>query len=313
MHLLPPYFWTNAKTGESFDISSFESYTNTSNMVQFIAIKNPFRYRSYYYDFETGLYYLNSRYYDPEIGRFINADDISILSEGKEFINGLNLYTYCNDNPVNLSDECGHAWWHWLVGALIIVAAVALTIITAGGFAAAGAAFAGALGIGGMSAVGGAAGFFAGVAVGATISAIVGAVSGGITSVINGNNFLEGASSGFMWGAISGAISGSLGYLKFGGIGDLHNQFTGNAVGNIIQSVGQGLISFGIYIIRSLFESNQITLTEAVFTFGGGFAGGLISHVAYQTQFIVSTLNELAQIALSCFKKIVNLPKNWFI
>lgn len=64
---------------------------------------------------------------------------------------------------------------------------------------------------------------------------------------------------------------------------------------------------------RSLFESSQITLTEAVFAFGGGFAGGLISHVAYQTQFIVSTLNELAQTALSCFKKIVNLPKNWFI
>ena len=92
------------------DISSIESYTNTSNIVQFIAMKNPFRYRSYYYDFETGFYYLNSRYYDPEIGRFINADDSSVLSEGKEFINGLNLFAYCNNNPIMHSDESGEAW-----------------------------------------------------------------------------------------------------------------------------------------------------------------------------------------------------------
>ena len=47
-------------------------YNNTDEINAFIAVKNPFRYRSYYYDFETNLYYLNSRYYDPQIGRFIN-------------------------------------------------------------------------------------------------------------------------------------------------------------------------------------------------------------------------------------------------
>lgn len=164
-----------------------------------------------------------------------------------------------------------------------------------------------------MSAVGGAAGFFASITVGATISAIVGSVAGGITSVINNGNFLEGAAGGFMWGAISGAISGALGFFKFGGIGDLYNQYTGKAVGNIIQSVGQGFISLGTYITRSLVGDNQITLTEAIFAFGGGVAGGLISHVTYQTQFIVSILNELAQIAFTYFKKIINLPKNWLI
>lgn len=285
-------------------------YNDTSNINRFIAFKNPFRYRSYYYDFETGLYYLNSRYYDPQVGRFINADDISVLSESKEFINGLNLYSYCNNNPIMHCDQTGAAWWHWLIGALIIVAAVALTIVTAGGFAAAGAAIAGVFT--GVS-VGGAAGFFAGVAVGATISSIVGLVAGGITSVINGGSFLDGAASGFMWGAISGAISGGLGFFKFGGVGDLYNQYTRDAVGNIIQSVGQGLISLGIYITRSLVEGNQITLTEAVFAFGGGVAGGLISHVAYQTQFIVSILNELSQITFAYFKKTINLPKNWLI
>lgn len=59
---------------------------------------NPIRYRSYMYDTETGLYYLQSRYYDPEVGRFLNADSIEYLDP--ESINGLNLYTYCLDNPL---------------------------------------------------------------------------------------------------------------------------------------------------------------------------------------------------------------------
>ena len=67
---------------------------------------NPFRYRSYYYDTETKLYYLQSRYYDPEIGRFITIDDISYLNP--DAINGLNLYAYCGNNPVVLSDSSGN-------------------------------------------------------------------------------------------------------------------------------------------------------------------------------------------------------------
>ena len=67
---------------------------------------NPFRYRGYYYDTETKLYYLQSRYYDPEIGRFITIDDISYLDP--DAINGLNLYAYCGNNPVVLSDSSGN-------------------------------------------------------------------------------------------------------------------------------------------------------------------------------------------------------------
>ena len=68
-----------------------------------IANVNPLRYRGYFYDSETGFYYLNSRYYDPATRRFINAD--SILNNGS-FI-GLNLYAYCNNNPVMYSDPDG--------------------------------------------------------------------------------------------------------------------------------------------------------------------------------------------------------------
>ena len=69
---------------------------------------NPFRYRGYYYDDETGLYYLQTRYYDPEIGRFISQDSIEYADP--ETINGLNLYAYCGNNPVMRCDYAGCSW-----------------------------------------------------------------------------------------------------------------------------------------------------------------------------------------------------------
>lgn len=69
-----------------------------------IALKNPFRYRSYYYDSDTKLYYLNSRYYNPKWGRFINADGI-INAECR--MNGYNLYTYVLNNPIKYADKSG--------------------------------------------------------------------------------------------------------------------------------------------------------------------------------------------------------------
>ena len=61
------------------------------------ALRNPFRYRGYYYDSDTGWYYLNSRYYDPETGRFLNVDGYASTGQG---IIGHNMFVYCNNNPV---------------------------------------------------------------------------------------------------------------------------------------------------------------------------------------------------------------------
>ena len=72
----------------------------------FIGNINPFRYRGYYYDTETKLYYLKTRYYDPKIGRFITIDDISYLAP--DTINGLNLYAYCGNNPILYVDYNGN-------------------------------------------------------------------------------------------------------------------------------------------------------------------------------------------------------------
>ena len=77
----------------------------TGSSADTIGEKNPFRYRGYYYDTETGLYYLNSRYYDPEIGRFINPDAIAVLSGD---ITTYNVFAYCNNNPVNKADSSGN-------------------------------------------------------------------------------------------------------------------------------------------------------------------------------------------------------------
>ena len=65
---------------------------------------NPIRYRGYYYDAETGFYYLQSRYYDPETGRFLNAD--GYVSTGSGVLD-TNMFAYCGNNPVNNSDPTG--------------------------------------------------------------------------------------------------------------------------------------------------------------------------------------------------------------
>ena len=72
-----------------------------------IAYRNPFRYRGYYYDIENKLYYLNSRYYDPAVGRFINTDELTVTCIADE-LNNINSYTYCKNNPISYKDPYGN-------------------------------------------------------------------------------------------------------------------------------------------------------------------------------------------------------------
>ena len=87
---------------------------------------NPFRYRGYVYDEETGFYYLQSRYYNPEVGRFISSD--VLLSTGQGVL-GHNAYAYCGNNPVNRIDPSGQFW----ITALIVTAVVAVCTVTFSG------------------------------------------------------------------------------------------------------------------------------------------------------------------------------------
>ena len=90
---------------------------STTAMLNTLAKYNPLRYRGYVYDRETGLYYLQSRYYNPELGRFINADDVDLLAATGTPLS-CNLFAYCNNNPVMCSDENGY-WGHIFLGALV--------------------------------------------------------------------------------------------------------------------------------------------------------------------------------------------------
>ena len=81
---------------------------------------------------ETGLYYLNSRYYDPQFGWFINGDDLAYIKP--EVLNGCNLFSYCNNNPVMFIDPSGHFWLTALIVGFVIGGAVSagLTAISGG-------------------------------------------------------------------------------------------------------------------------------------------------------------------------------------
>ncbi|MBQ6884349.1 MAG: RHS repeat-associated core domain-containing protein [Clostridia bacterium] len=128
-----------------------------------IGQKNPLRYRGYYYDSETGLYYLQSRYYDPMTCRFINAD--GEMSDVGGDILGYNLFAYCMNNPVNMSDPTGNwpSWSNLLKGSAwlavgITAVCVGVSVLTCGVAAPAMVAVAAVtVGAGALTAVNGAA------------------------------------------------------------------------------------------------------------------------------------------------------------
>ena len=190
---------------ESNGISSYKTVDNSNNTEYTdICNLNPFRYRGYYYDTETDLYYLNSRYYDPELGRFINADAIDNIDT--ENLNGFNLYMYCADNPVMLIDNSGEGWnnfWNkvgnWfkdhakelIIGTVFIIAGAIVTAATAG------------TGVGFMAAFGSAL-LSSAIQVGTSIA--VGVVVNGFVNLVNGQNFFANVgdtiANSYMWGGI---------------------------------------------------------------------------------------------------------------
>ena len=95
--------YTYDEWGKLLSIETAEE--NNSEQLK-IAEINPLRYRGYYYDNETGYYYLQSRYYDPELGRFISADDFNYLNTNNKL--SINAYIYCNNNPTSKYDSDGH-------------------------------------------------------------------------------------------------------------------------------------------------------------------------------------------------------------
>lgn len=170
---------------------------------------NPLRYREYYYDTETGFYYLQSRYYDPAIGRFISADSFA-TTDCNGFLSS-NMFAYCENNPVMRSDPSGD-FFNTAIGAVVGGVIGGISAAIAGDNVAAGIA------------IGAATGAVAGLAVDAAIAtggvaaiaiaSIGGAVSSGanyaFTEKANGRSVHIGK---LAWNA---AVGGVLNTLSFG-------------------------------------------------------------------------------------------------
>ena len=94
---------------------------------------NPFRYRGYYLDTETGLYYLMSRYYDPVTHRFVNAD--GYFQSGGDILD-FNMSAYCGNNPIVRADPTGESWWGIALGCFAVAAVCAVAVVAAPALAA---------------------------------------------------------------------------------------------------------------------------------------------------------------------------------
>jgi len=143
--------------------------STTGTLASTVGQKNPFRYRGYYFDTETGLYYLQTRYYDPIVGRFINADGYVGANGG---ILGYNLFAYCNNNPVMGSDPAGEFVLSALIVGAIVCAAIGFGITAYADYKDDGKVFNGSIG---------AKSYFA--------NTIVGGVVGGFTGGVGSSTF----------------------------------------------------------------------------------------------------------------------------
>ena len=175
----------------------YDPYGNIVSATGMMAEINPLRYRGYYYDTELGMYFLQSRYYDPAIGRFINADDVSYIGVDETLLS-YNLFAYCKNNPINRFDDNGNwslpNWAKVAIGAVALTGAIALTVATGGSAA--------AVAIGVAKVVGS-------VAVTTAVSAGAGYIQNGKQGAI------DGACNGFMYGSISAFVGAAGRYCNY--------------------------------------------------------------------------------------------------
>ena len=202
IHYIPGFEYESVATYE------YDAWGNVSGSGKLAEI-NPLRYRGYYYDNETGFYYLQSRYYDPANRRFINADTYSSTDPGDAI--GCNMFAYCGNNPVMRNDYSGDAWWHWVVATVAVVGLAVASVVTCGGAAAA-AMTATALISGTCTTVPAAATIITGAALGAGV-AYAGSVVSAASSVKSTEEFAEYGKSALIStvaGAVVGAVAGAI-------------------------------------------------------------------------------------------------------
>ena len=203
IHYIPGFEYESVATYE------YDAWGNIVSSSGKLAEINPLRYRGYYYDNETGFYYLQSRYYDPANRRFMNADTYSTTDPGDAI--GCNMFAYCGNNPVMRNDYSGDAWWHWVAATVAVVGLAVASVVTCGGAAAA-AMTATALISGTCTTVPAAATIITGAALGAGV-AYAGSVVSAASSVKSTEEFAEYGKSALIStvaGAVVGAVAGAI-------------------------------------------------------------------------------------------------------
>ena len=105
-------------SGSTVASYAYDPYGKVLSAEGTMAETNPLRYRGYYYDTESGLYYLQSRYYDPTTCRFINADTTDVVVIAAIGITDKNLFAYCENNPIQQKDSDGR-FAHLIIGAAV--------------------------------------------------------------------------------------------------------------------------------------------------------------------------------------------------
>lgn len=232
----------------------------------FIGHINPLRYRGYYYDRETRLYYLQSRYYDFANCRFINAD--TYLSTGQGML-GHNMFTYCGNNPVNYCDSSGR-FFFTLLGAMIGAAAGYIDAFIAGedpikGAIAGGVsgAIAGAgvdIGVAITIFSGGAAigwGFAAAVGLGAAGAAIGTAISNDWKMKKDG----ESLALQYMESALIGGMANAISF----GLGPINGEIAKGTISQIVRSIGyEGMKDFTYNLVTGGIISWFSTFTNRI-------------------------------------------------
>ena len=235
--------------------------SQTSNT---IAAINPFRYRGYRYDGDTGLYYLRSRYYDPVSCRFVNADTYASTGQG---VVGHNMYAYCGCNPVVRTDNGGDCFFTALGAAIGFCAGLIDGMITgedplknAQAGAISGAIAGAGVDVGLMVAASGPVGW--GVAAAAVGGIASGVVSTGMSTDWNADplEYLAAGVTGGLLNIVSFGL-GPVGSVPKGTITDMVNYITLDGMGSWMENLVTGTIMAegGIWITRVVTNNNSLS------------------------------------------------------
>ena len=203
----------------------------TGSMAASLGKNNPYRFKGYYYDEETGMYYLKSRYYQPEICRFISADNEDVLIDTHVDLANKNLYLYCDNNPILKADEEGQIA-DWLVSAALGAAVnVAASFIIA---QAMGQDF-------GVKDV--------------AVAAMTGALGGGLGVVLKYGKYVNAVFNGVFVGSVAYRSGASLeAALITGGIAAL---FSASGIGDL---AGLELVKDGHIVVGNVVATGSIDL-----------------------------------------------------